>query len=126
MSDATTGNAHAKARVSTMPKLSPPIDGAASAFADNSSSVNSSWLRKPSTSIPSPDTPSRRWSSPTASGSAPISRSRAPVAACTVGHARSRTCSPFRGSCRPTNAMRCSRLPGSASGGIKTPFGTTS
>ena len=45
-----------------MPKLSPPIEGAASAFADSSSAVSSSWLRKPSTSIPSLDTPSRRWS----------------------------------------------------------------
>ena len=33
MSDATTGVAHAKARVSTIPKLSPPREGATSAFA---------------------------------------------------------------------------------------------
>ena len=32
MSDATTGSAHANARVSTMPKLSSPSDGATSAF----------------------------------------------------------------------------------------------
>ena len=39
MSDATTGTAQANARVSTIPKLSWPIDGAASAFARSSSSV---------------------------------------------------------------------------------------
>ena len=42
MSDATTGVAHASARVSTIPKLSPPRDGATSAFADSSSAVNRS------------------------------------------------------------------------------------
>ncbi len=84
MSEATTGSAHANARVRTIPKLSPPSDGAASAFAVSSSLVSCSWLRKPSTSIPSDGTRSRRWSSPTASGSAPINRSRAPVAAVNV------------------------------------------
>ena len=34
MSDATTGVAHANARVSTIPKLSPPSDGASSALVD--------------------------------------------------------------------------------------------
>ena len=34
MSEATTGVAQANARVSTMPKLSPPSDGATNAFAD--------------------------------------------------------------------------------------------
>ena len=52
MSDETTGTAHANARVSTMPKLSMPIDGATSTFVLNSSAVRSSWLRKPSTSMP--------------------------------------------------------------------------
>ena len=37
MSEATTGVAHANARVSTMPKLSPPSDGAAITFAASSS-----------------------------------------------------------------------------------------
>ena len=39
MSDATTGVAQANARVSTMPKLSPPSDGARSAFVERSRSV---------------------------------------------------------------------------------------
>ena len=42
MSDATTGKAHANARVSTMPKLSPPSDGATSAFVRASRAVSSS------------------------------------------------------------------------------------
>src|SRR6188472_1448129 len=41
MSEATTGVAQANARVSTMPKLSPPSEGATSAFAARSSSVSS-------------------------------------------------------------------------------------
>ena len=45
---------------------------------------------------------------------------------CTSGQARSITWRPFRGSCRPAKRMRCSRPPGSASGGIRTPFGTIS
>ena len=53
MSDATTGSAQANARVSTIPKLSCPIDGATSAFAPSSVAVSSSWLRKPTTSMPS-------------------------------------------------------------------------
>ena len=56
MSDATTGIAHAKARVSTMPKLSPPSDGAASAFARSSSSVSSSWRQEAEDVDPSSDT----------------------------------------------------------------------
>ena len=43
MSEATTGVAHANARVSTIPKLSPPSDGATSAFAARSSAVSASW-----------------------------------------------------------------------------------
>ena len=56
MSDATTGVAQANARVSTMPKLSPPSDGATSAFAERSSAVRSSCERKPRMSIPSSET----------------------------------------------------------------------
>ena len=126
MSEATTGVAQANARVSTIPKLSPPSDGAASAFAERSSAVNASWSRKPSTSIPSSETRSRVSSNRTASGSAPIRRSRAPVRARMSSHARSRIWRPFRGSCRPANTIRCSRPLGSASVGMSTPFGTTS
>ena len=53
MSDATTGVAQANARVSTMPKLSPPSEGATSAFAPSSVAVSSSCERKPTTSMPS-------------------------------------------------------------------------
>ena len=42
------------------------------------------------------------------------------------GQARSRTWRPLRGSCRPANTTRCSRPAGSAPGGMRTPFGTTS
>ena len=42
------------------------------------------------------------------------------------GHARSRTCRPFRDSWRPAKTTRCSRPPGSTPSGISTPFGTTS
>ena len=126
MSDATTGVAQAIARTSTIPKLSPPSDGATSAFAASSSSVNSSCGRKPSTSTPSSGVRRRVISSRTASGSAPQMRSVAPVRARISGHARSRTCSPLRASCRPAKTTRFSRPAGSACGGISTPFGTIS
>ena len=126
MSEATTGVAHANARVSTIPKLSPPSDGATSTLAAVSSSVNASCSRKPSTSIPSSGTRSRVSRSRTASGSAPTMRNLAPVRRRISGHARSITCRPLRGSCRPAKRMRCSRPPGSASGGTRTPFGTIS
>src|SRR5918994_920154 len=126
MSDATTGVAQAKARVRTIPKLSPPSEGATSAFADASSMVRSSWLRKPRTSMPSSETRSRVSRSRTASGSAPAIRRRAPVRRRISGHARKSTCSPFRGSWRPANTSRCSRPPGSTSSGMSTPFGTIS
>ena len=41
MSEASTGVAQAKARVSTMPKLSPPSDGATSAFVEHRRAVSS-------------------------------------------------------------------------------------
>ncbi len=64
--------------------------------------------------------------SPTASGSAPTSRSRAPVRRCTSGQALSSTGMPLRGSWRPMKTIVLSRSAGSASGGIRTPFGITS
>ena len=126
MSDATTGVAHANARVSTIPKLSCPIDGAASAFARSSSAVRSSCEMKPSTSMPSVGMRCRASRSPTASGSAPTSRSRAPVRRWISGHARSSTGMPLRGSCRPMKTIVLSRSSGSAAGGISVPFGITS
>ena len=79
MSEATTGVAQANARVSTIPKLSPPSDGAAIALAPSSSSVSRSWGRKPRISIPSDGVRSFAIKSLTASGSAPMTRRVAPV-----------------------------------------------
>ena len=76
--------------------------------------------------MPSSGTRSRVSTSRTASGSAPTSRSRAPVRRWISGHARSSTCMPLRGSCRPMKTTRSSRFAGSASGGTITPFGTIS
>ena len=76
--------------------------------------------------MPSSETRSRVSSSRTASGSAPAIRSRAPVRRRISGQARSRICSPFRGSCRPAKTTRCSRPPGSTPSGMSTPFGTIS
>ena len=127
MSDATTGVAHANARVSTIPKLSPPSDGATSALAASSSTVSSSWLRNPSASIPSASfSPTRESANRTISGSAPTSRRRAPVRRWISGQARSSTGMPLRESCRPMKTTWFSRPPASASGGISTPFGITS
>ena len=112
MADATTGVAHANARVSTMPKLSPPSEGATSAFADSSSAVRSSWLRKPRISIPSSAMRSRASSRRTESGSAPAMRRVAPVRRRISGQARRSTGSPLRRSWRPAKTMRCSRSPG--------------
>ena len=88
--------------------------------------MRSSWARNPTMSIPSDGVRSRVISSPTASGSAPAIFSRAPVRRLISGHARSRTCSPFRGSWRPAKTTVCSRFPGSAWVGTSTPLGTTS
>ena len=51
---------------------------------------------------PRPEARCRLISSRTASGSAPITRRRAPVCSCTRGQAASRTGRPLRGSCLPT------------------------
>ena len=82
MSDATTGVAHANARVSTIPKLSPPSDGATSALA--AQQLGREPLLVDDAEHVDPlvgDSRSRAMSRRTASGSAPISRSRAPVRA---------------------------------------------
>ena len=67
------------------------------------------------TSIPSSDTRSASGAAARDSGSAPTMRSRRAGRRWISGQARSSTGSPLRGSCRPTNTMRCSRPPGSAS-----------
>ena len=58
---------------------------------------------------PSSGTRSRVSRSLTARGSAPQIWSRAPLRRWISGQARSRTCSPFRVSCRPANVTVCSR-----------------
>ena len=74
--------------------------------------MSSSWLRKPTTSMPSSETPSLVRRSRTASGSAPATVRRRPLRRWISGHARSSTCRPFRASWRPAKTMRCSRSAG--------------
>ena len=93
--------------------------GATSAFAPSSVRVSSSWLRKPTTSIPSSGTRRRVSRRRTASGSAPATVSRSPERRWMSGQARSRTWSPLRGSCLPANTTRCSRPPAGADGGTQ-------
>ena len=126
MSDATTGSPQANARVSTMPKLSPPSDGAMSAFVRASRLVSSSCGRKPRMSMPLSEIRSRVSSSRTASGSEPQIWSRAPVCRWISGQARSSTWSPLRVSWRPAKVTVCSRPAGSTPSGMSTPFGTIS
>ena len=126
MSDATTGSAQAKARVSTIPKLSPPSEGAIRALVRSRSAVSSSCGRKPRMSMPSSETRSRVSRSLTASGSEPQICSRAPVRRRISGQARSSTWRPLRVSCRPAKVTVCSRPAGSVAAGMSTPFGTIS
>src|SRR3990172_912951 len=117
MSEHTTGVAQANARVSTMPKLSRPIEGATRTLAAKSSSVSLSSETLPRTSIAPPESPLRRMRKLTESGSAPITRRRDPVRAVTRGQARRRCSSPLRGSCRPTKTTVPPRFPGAGRGG---------
>src|SRR6187200_2410432 len=126
MSEATTGVAHANARVSTIPKLSPPSEGASSAFVELRRSVSASCERNPTTSMPASGIPSRVSSRRTANGSAPATTSRAPVRRRSSGQARRRMWRPLRGSCRPAKTTVWSRPVDDASGGMSTPFGTIS
>ena len=77
-------------------------------------------------SMPSSGTRSLVNRSRTARGSEPQIWSRAPVRRWISGQARSSTWSPLRVSCRPAKVTVCSRPPGSAAAGIKTPFGMIS
>ena len=76
--------------------------------------------------MPSASMPSLVSASLTISGSAPTIRRVAPVRRWISGQARSSTAIPLRGSWRPTKTIRFSRPAGSASGGIRTPFGISS
>ena len=128
MSEATTGVAQANAAGEHHPEALPPSDGATSAFA--AQQLGGQLFLATGTRVCR--SPRRRRargvsSSRTASGSAPIDAAAArPCAAGSSGQARSSTCSPLRGSWRPTKTIWCSRSAGSASGGMSTPFGTTS
>ena len=110
MSDATTGVAHASARVSTMPKLSPPSDGATSAFAASSSAVNAllveeaehvdAVVRHAQAAHEQPD--AQRVGADDA-------QVRARSAAGSPATRERSTCRPLRCSWRPAKTMRCSR-----------------
>ena len=127
MSEATTGSAQANARVSTMPKLSPPSDGATSAFV-RAKQVGELLLRQEAEDVdPVVGDAQPREQEPDGEriGAADLQAARR-FARRISGQARSSTCSPLRGSCRPAKMTVCSRPPGSASSGISTPFGTIS
>ena len=125
MSDATTGVPEAKASVSTMPKLSPPSEGAHSRSAWPSSShlrASSTW---PAISMPSGS--SRSGSTSSRVGPATVRRAGTPTAR-SASNARSSTGRPFRSSARPTNTMRsssCGREWFGRAADRSTPFGIT-
>ena len=103
MFEQTTGVPAANASVSTMPKLSPPSDGA-HRTSDSWSSLNFSCsVTRPSTRTPSVS--SRNGSTSSRVEPAIVRDARTPVAR-SASKARSRTGSPLRSSARPTNASR--------------------
>ena len=110
--EATTGVPEANASVSTMPKLSPPSDGAHSRSASPSSchfSASSTW---PAISMPSGSSSSGSTSSAVAPATVRRACTPAPRSA---SKARSSTGRPLRSSARPTKsdlgARRCGRAP---------------
>ena len=105
MSDATTGVPEANASVSTIPKLSPPSDGAQSRSAWPSRRHLSASSTRPASSTPSGSSSSGS----TSPGSGPATIRRALTSAPrSASKARSSTGSPLRSSARPTNRMRSS------------------
>jgi hypothetical protein len=102
MSLATTGVPAANASVSTMPKLSPPSDGAQSTSAPASARVRSA-----SGTLPSAVTPRSSMSSGlTSSAPAPTMTSSAGRCSRSASNARTSTGRPLRSTAWPTNAMR--------------------
>jgi hypothetical protein len=102
MREATTGVDEANASVSTMPKLSPPSEGAQSRSASPSRRHFSSSVTRPATTTPSVS----RSSGATSSSVAPATVSRASTPAPrSASNARSSTGSPLRPSARPTNRI---------------------
>ncbi len=105
MSEATTGVPDANASVSTMPKLSPPSEGAQSRSASPSRRHFSPSSTGPASSTPSGS--SRSGSTSSAAGPATIRRAFTPAPR-SASKARSSTGRPLRSSARPTNRMRSS------------------
>jgi hypothetical protein len=125
MSDATTGVPAANASVSTMPKLSPPSEGAHSRSASCRRRHFSSSVTRPSTSTPRV---SSMYGATSASvGPTTVRRARTPTP-CSASNARSSTGSPLRSSARPTKSSRNSSEGGFGPLGAAstcTPFGIT-
>ena len=102
MSEATTGVCDANASVSTIPKLSPPSDGAQSTSARPSRRHFSSSPTRPASVTPSVS--SRSGSTSAAAAPATVSRARTPAPR-SASKARSSTGSPLRASARPTKRI---------------------
>ena len=102
MFDATTGVPAANASVSTMPKLSPPSDGAHSTSAASSSSRLTS-----SETLPSIRTPVESISTGArSSGDGPITVSSVGMCSRSASNARSSSGRPLRSTAWPTNTIR--------------------
>ena len=127
MSEATTGVPAANASVSTIPKDSPPSEGAHSRSAARSARSFTTSSTRPSAVMPSPST-----SSGASSFSVePITTSSAGTSRRSASKARSSTGRPLRSTAWPTNAIRSGspgrrvRGPGTPPSGSTTPFGIT-
>ena len=108
MSEATTGVFEANASVSTMPKLSPPSDGATSRSAWPSRRHFSSSLTRPATCTPSASISTGSTSSQVAP--ATVRRAGTPALR-RASKARSSTGRPLRASARPTNSSSSASEP---------------
>ena len=125
MSEATTGVPAAKASVRTMPKLSPPSEGATSRSAEASAAAFSVSETLPSTVTPC--VPSSM-SGSTSSRSAPTTMSSTGTWSRSASKARSSTGSPLRSTAWPTKARRSGAPCGrgadiGSSAGTSTPLG---
>ena len=125
MSEATTGVEEANASVSTIPKLSPPSEGAQRMSASPSRRHFSSSVTRPATCTPSGSSSSGATSSSVAP--ATVSRASTPAVR-SASKARSSTGRPLRASARPTNRSSSGPSPERWCAGIaadrSTPFGT--
>ena len=124
MSDATTGVPEANASVSTMPKLSPPSEGAQSRSASPSRRHFSASSTGPAIFTPSGSSSSGSTSSTAGPATVRLASTPAPRSA---SKARSSTGRPLRSSARPTNRIFSSSFGRRWSGRAaerSTPFGT--